>query len=168
MPLSVSLALYADETAIASTWHVPAAHEYEAWSDARAFDGTVTIQQPQVRRLYGGHSAQELLAVLQGNTLPEDYGLLRAFWQKQAQQRGAGDFEHFWHESVRIGVVAEQRSSTGHGSTQAPILAAIADGARREPDCRRLVCCSAPTRWSRTDDTPTIHGCWRCRGRSPG
>ena len=79
VPLSVSLALYADETALAGTWHVPAAHEYEAWSDARAFDGTITIQQPQVRRLYDGHSAQELLAVLQGNTLPQDYELAARF-----------------------------------------------------------------------------------------
>ena len=52
VPFSASLALYADETAIASTWRIPQAHEYEAWSDARAFDGTTTIQQPQVRRLY--------------------------------------------------------------------------------------------------------------------
>src|SRR2546425_8999137 len=43
--LSVCLSLYADETAAASTWHIPMAHEYESWSDARAFDGTVTIQQ---------------------------------------------------------------------------------------------------------------------------
>ncbi|HEY1260717.1 MAG TPA: TAT-variant-translocated molybdopterin oxidoreductase, partial [Stellaceae bacterium] len=81
VPFSVGLARYVDETALASTWHIPAAHEYEAWSDARAFDGTVTIQQPQVRRLYGGHSAQELLAVLQGNTNPADYDLLRGYWQ---------------------------------------------------------------------------------------
>ncbi|HEY2538729.1 MAG TPA: TAT-variant-translocated molybdopterin oxidoreductase, partial [Stellaceae bacterium] len=105
VPLSVSLALYADETAVASTWQVPASHEYEAWSDARAFDGTITIQQPQVRRLYGGRSAQELLAVLLGNTLPEDYALLRDYWQGR-QQQGGGDFEHFWHESLRRGVVA--------------------------------------------------------------
>ena len=123
VPLSVSLALYADETAIASTWHVPAAHEYEAWSDARAFDGTITIQQPQVRRLYGGHSAQEVLAILQGNTLPEDYGLLRAFWQQQAQQRGAGDFEHFWHESVRIGVVENSAAAPVTAQPKADVAA---------------------------------------------
>ncbi len=105
VPLSVSLALYAEETALATSWHVPATHEFEAWSDARAFDGTVTIQQPQVRRLYDGHSAQELLALLQGNTLPQDYALLRAFWQGRAQQQGTADFEHFWHESLRAGVV---------------------------------------------------------------
>ncbi len=135
VPLSVSLALYADETAIASTWQVPATHEYEAWSDARAFDGTVTIQQPQVRRLYGGHSAQELLAVLQGNTLPEDYGLLRAFWQQQAQQRGAEDFEPFWHELGAHRRRREQRCRAGHGSAQDGCRR-NPEGARREPEWR--------------------------------
>jgi MoCo/4Fe-4S cofactor protein with predicted Tat translocation signal len=105
VPFSVSLALYADETAQASTWFVPAAHEYEAWSDARAFDGTITIQQPQVRRMYAGHSAQELLAVLQANTSPSDYDLLRQYWQHTAQEQGRGDFETFWHESLRVGVL---------------------------------------------------------------
>src|SRR5262249_55236925 len=61
VPFSVSLALYEDETARAATWRIPATHAYEAWGDARAFDGTVTIQQPQVRPLYGGHSPQEVL-----------------------------------------------------------------------------------------------------------
>jgi MoCo/4Fe-4S cofactor protein with predicted Tat translocation signal len=106
VPLSVSLARYVDETARVSTWHIPAAHEYEAWSDVRAFDGTITIQQPQVRPLYDGHAAQEVLAPLQGNTLPVDYDLLRGFWQQQAQNHGAGNFEEFWHQSLRTGVVA--------------------------------------------------------------
>jgi MoCo/4Fe-4S cofactor protein with predicted Tat translocation signal len=112
VPQSVSLALYPDETALASIWLIPAAHEYEAWSDARAFDGTITIQQPQVRRFYGGHSAQELLAVLQGATRPEDYALLRAYWQREAQEQGRGDFEDFWHESLRLGVVENSAAPT--------------------------------------------------------
>jgi MoCo/4Fe-4S cofactor protein with predicted Tat translocation signal len=111
VPLSVSLALYADETAEASTWVIPATHEYEAWSDARAFDGTITIQQPQVRRLYGGHSAQELLSVLQANTSPDDYTLVRDFWQQQAQQKGLSDFESFWHESLRVGLVKDSAAA---------------------------------------------------------
>ena len=125
VPLSVSLALYADETALASTWHIPATHEYEAWSDARAFDGTVTIQQPQVRRLYGGHSAQELLAVLQGDTQPEDYALLRAFWQGRAQQHGHADFEHFWHESLRVGIVDNSAAAPVAATPRADLAARL-------------------------------------------
>jgi Fe-S-cluster-containing dehydrogenase component/anaerobic selenocysteine-containing dehydrogenase len=111
VPLSVALSLYADETALAATWHVPMAHEYEAWSDARAFDGTVTIQQPQARPLYGGHSAHQLLAVFAGDTAPDDYTLLRTHWQQQAEQRGSADFEPFWHEALRLGIVANSAAS---------------------------------------------------------
>jgi Fe-S-cluster-containing dehydrogenase component/anaerobic selenocysteine-containing dehydrogenase len=125
VPLSVSLALYADETALASTWHIPATHEYEAWSDARAFDGTVTIQQPQVSRLYGGHSAQELLAVLQGDTLPDDSALLRAFWQRRAQQQGHDDFEHFWHDSLRVGIVENSASAPIAATPRADLAASL-------------------------------------------
>ena len=47
-------------------WHVPAAHELESWSDARAFDGTASIQQPLIAPLYGGHCGHELMSVLTG------------------------------------------------------------------------------------------------------
>ncbi len=123
VPFSVSLALHPDETALASTWHVPLAHDYEAWSDARAFDGTVTIQQPQVRTLYGGHSAAQLLAVILGNTSPDDYTLLRLYWQTRAQQENRGDFETFWHESLRSGVVANTASAAANVTAAANVAA---------------------------------------------
>jgi MoCo/4Fe-4S cofactor protein with predicted Tat translocation signal len=129
VPLSVSLALYPDETAEASRWLIPATHEYEAWSDARAFDGTITIQQPQVRRLYGGHSAQELLSVLQANTSPNDYALVRNFWQQEAQQKGQGDFEAFWHESLRVGIVKDSASPTATATLRTDLVANLAPSA---------------------------------------
>ncbi|HEY7243716.1 MAG TPA: TAT-variant-translocated molybdopterin oxidoreductase [Xanthobacteraceae bacterium] len=107
IPFSASLALYDDETAQACTWRIPSRHEYEAWSDARAFDGTVTIQQPQTRPLYYGHSAQEILAVLLGNVAADDYQLLRDYWNNRAQHESRGDFEIFWHEAVRGGIVSD-------------------------------------------------------------
>ena len=150
VPLSVSLALYADETAQASTWLIPATHEYEAWSDARAFDGTVTIQQPQLRRLYGGHSAQELLAVLLADTSPDDYALVRAFWQQEAQQKGRGDFEAFWHEALRVGVVSDTAAPTGESdaSRQSRSRSAIGDH-----DHRKWSRCPSPARPSRLGRT---------------
>ncbi len=44
--LFVHSGLYFDETARLANWHVPARHDLESWGDARAFDGTATIQQP--------------------------------------------------------------------------------------------------------------------------
>jgi molybdopterin-containing oxidoreductase family iron-sulfur binding subunit len=107
VPFSACLALYDDETALASTWRLPAAHEYETWGDVRAFDGTVTIQQPQVRPLYGGHAGLQMLAVLLGEPTPDDYRLLRDTWRQRAQQENRGDFDAFWRQALLAGVVAE-------------------------------------------------------------
>jgi molybdopterin-containing oxidoreductase family iron-sulfur binding subunit len=107
VPFSVALSLYDDETALACTWRIPAAHEYETWADARAYDGTITIQQPQTRPLYGGHSREEVLATLLGDPAPDTYTLARDYWRKRAQEEGRGDFEAFWHEALRVGVVPD-------------------------------------------------------------
>jgi len=122
---SVCLSLYDDETARACTWRLPGTHEYETWSDARAFDGTVTIQQPQVRPLYGGHSAQQILAVLTGNLATDDYTLLRTFWQQRAQQENRGDFETFWHEAIQKGIVPNTAAEALAVTPRADIAAAL-------------------------------------------
>ena len=112
VPFSACLSLYEDETAMACSWRLPAGHDYETWGDARAFDGTATIKQPQVRPLYDGHSPQQVLAVLLGNLTPDDYGLTRAFWRERAQQQNVSDFEPFWAAAVRQGVVPNSAAAT--------------------------------------------------------
>ena len=121
--LSAYLGEYADETAAACEWHLPQAHEYEAWSDARAFDGSVTILQPQVRSFYDGRSAQQLLALLLGDTAPDGYALLRAHWQ--AERGAAADFESFWRESLRRGVVADSAAKEIEVSLRPDFLASL-------------------------------------------
>ena len=48
--LRVYHGLSEDETAALSQWTIPETHFLEQWSDARAFDGTVSIVQPLSRR----------------------------------------------------------------------------------------------------------------------
>ena len=62
--LRIRLGLYADETSQVCQWQLPETHFLETWGDARAFDGTVTIQQPLIQPLYGGRSAMQLLQML--------------------------------------------------------------------------------------------------------
>jgi len=102
VPRAIYWGEYADETAALCAWHIPAAHEYESWSDIRAYDGTVTIQQPQVRPLYGGYTRHEILAHLLGAPKPDDYALVREHWR---QESGARDFETFWRDALRQGIV---------------------------------------------------------------
>ena len=66
VPFRVHLGLYQNETAELCQWHVNEAHYLEAWGDARAYDGTVSIVQPLIAPLYDGKSAYELVAMLSG------------------------------------------------------------------------------------------------------
>jgi molybdopterin-containing oxidoreductase family iron-sulfur binding subunit len=102
VPLRVHHGLYQNETAELCQWHVSAAHELEAWGDARAYDGTVSIIQPLIAPLYNGRSALEFVALLSGQADATGYDLVRAYWQKQ--HTGA-DFEQFWRKSLHDGWV---------------------------------------------------------------
>jgi len=64
VPFSVRAGLFVDETSEKCAWHVPLAHTFESWGDARSLDGAVSIQQPLILPLYGGRSEIELLAQL--------------------------------------------------------------------------------------------------------
>jgi molybdopterin-containing oxidoreductase family iron-sulfur binding subunit len=103
---SAHLSLYEDETSAACQWHIPEAHPLEAWSDARAWDGTATILQPLIAPLYGGKSAHEVVAGLSSSPARGGYDQVRDTWTGFAGQIGIADFESFWRKAVHDGVVA--------------------------------------------------------------
>ncbi|HEY3157622.1 MAG TPA: TAT-variant-translocated molybdopterin oxidoreductase [Vicinamibacterales bacterium] len=88
--LRVHLGLYEDETAALCHWHISEAHYLESWSDVRADNGTVTIIQPLIAPLYGGKSAHEVMAALNGNGERPGYDLVRAYWSSPGAASGAG------------------------------------------------------------------------------
>jgi len=100
----IHLSQYEDETAELCHWHIPEAHFLEAWGDARAYDGTISIIQPLIAPLYDGKSAHEILAVLAGQVEVSGHDVVRGYWQRQ--KPGAG-FEQFWQNSLNNGVLAD-------------------------------------------------------------
>ena len=86
----VRLGLYDDETSHLCHWHLPETHYLEAWSDTRAYDGTVTIMQPLIAPLYEGHSAHEVVAFVTNGAEQSGYDIVRGHWQGR---HGGGDFE---------------------------------------------------------------------------
>ncbi len=104
VPLRVHLGLHQNETSDYCHWHLPETHALESWSDARAFDGTVTIVQPLIEPLYDGRSAHGVLACLLERPDATDYDLVREHWR--AQPRATADFESFWRKAVHDGVLA--------------------------------------------------------------
>jgi molybdopterin-containing oxidoreductase family iron-sulfur binding subunit len=115
LPFSVHLGLYRDETARAATWHLPATHDYEQWSDGRAFDGAASIVQPLIAPLYQGRSAHEVLALLAGEDERSGYARVRRYWQGKI---GEADFDRFWLEALRKGVI--------DGSANVPLSPTVA------------------------------------------
>ncbi|MBI3472257.1 MAG: TAT-variant-translocated molybdopterin oxidoreductase [Candidatus Solibacter usitatus] len=100
--LRIRLGLYEDETSEACQWHIPEAHYLESWSDTRAFDGAVTIQQPLIAPLYRGKSAHELLAACMDQPERGGYDIVKSYWQTR---HPAADFEGWWRKAVHDGVV---------------------------------------------------------------
>lgn len=99
--LVVRLGNFYDETSRYSHWHIPEAHYLETWSDIRAFDGTVTIQQPLLQPLYEGKSAHEIISILQGKPEQNSHAIVKAYWQNQIKD----DFDTVWQTSLHNGTV---------------------------------------------------------------
>ncbi len=109
IPLRIHLGLYQNETAELCHWHINEAHYLEAWGDARAYDGTVSIIQPLIAPLYSGKSAYEFMSLLAGQGEATGYDVVRKYWQAQ---HSAPDFEMFWRRALHDGWV--------EGTTYAP------------------------------------------------
>ncbi len=100
----VRLGLYDDETSEVCQWIIPEAHAFEMWSDAPAYDGTISIIQPLIAPLYGGKSAHDVLAAFTENPDMSGYTTLRNFWK--ARHTGS-DFETWWKRSIHDGFVKD-------------------------------------------------------------
>lgn len=81
--------MYDDETAAHATWFIPAAHYLEAWGDARAIHGTVSLVQPLIEPLHGGRTCAEVLGMFLGERVGAR-DLLSSFWTKRAPERAPG------------------------------------------------------------------------------
>jgi MoCo/4Fe-4S cofactor protein with predicted Tat translocation signal len=102
VPFRAHLSLYEDETSYFCQWHIPEAHYLEAWSDTRAYDGTVSIQQPLIAPLYNGKSAHEFIAAIAGQPGRTGYDIVRDYWKTRIP---AGEFESRWRKAVHDGVI---------------------------------------------------------------
>jgi molybdopterin-containing oxidoreductase family iron-sulfur binding subunit len=143
--LRVHLGLYEDETSVLCHWHVPEAHYLEAWSDARAFDGTATIVQPLIAPLYDGKSAHELLGALGGaptGTRVSGYDLVRDYWRPR--MAGAA-FEERWAQSLNDGFIRGTASAPKQVTLKTS-LGALAPADKRESGLE-IVFRPDPTIW---------------------
>ena len=100
--LRIRLGDQLDETSEVCQWNIPMAHPFEQWSDAPAYDGTVSIMQPLIAPLYEGKSAHELIAAFTNNPQKSNYECVRDYWR--TKHTGA-DYETWWKHSVHDGFI---------------------------------------------------------------
>jgi len=101
VPVSVHVGSHVDETGSRTTWHINSAHFLESWSDARAYDGTISIIQPMIDPLYGGKSSHDVLQAL----LDPSKGGYDAVVANAKTYITGGDFATAWRKSLHDGWV---------------------------------------------------------------
>jgi molybdopterin-containing oxidoreductase family iron-sulfur binding subunit len=119
VPFSAHLGLYRDETAACCKWHLPLSHALESWGDARAMDGTASLVQPLIERLYPTRTRDEYFALFAGATVTDGYDLTRGSWRGSA----GSDFETWWRTALHDGVIAN--SAPQQLAPSAPRLAQL-------------------------------------------
>jgi MoCo/4Fe-4S cofactor protein with predicted Tat translocation signal len=139
IPVTVHLGSHLDETGAISNWHINNVHYLESWSDARAYDGTISIIQPMIAPLYGGKSSHDVLQALLADPQASAYDVVSA----NAKTYIKGDFATGWRKALHDGWVegtAFTAKAGGAGkSAVSAFPAAAAAGSGLEvsfrPDC---------------------------------
>jgi MoCo/4Fe-4S cofactor protein with predicted Tat translocation signal len=117
----VHLDSHVNETAVLAHWHINAAHYLESWSDARAYDGTVSIVQPLIEPLYDGHTAHEIIQAMLDNPDVSAYDAVRENWRPVLSAKG--DFESNWRKALHDGWIAETAFQPKNVSAKAQVAA---------------------------------------------
>ncbi|HVS01192.1 MAG TPA: TAT-variant-translocated molybdopterin oxidoreductase [Thermoanaerobaculia bacterium] len=117
--LRIHYGLVENETSAYCHWHIPATHYLEAWGDARAFDGTVTIQQPLIEPLYGSRSPHELLAIVEGRPGALGYDIVREHWLPQLGSEAA------WRRALHEGTVPDTALPAAGAAAGGAVAAAV-------------------------------------------
>jgi MoCo/4Fe-4S cofactor protein with predicted Tat translocation signal len=129
---SISLSPAPDETFSAATWAVPMTHAWETWGDARAYDGTATILQPQALPFYGGFSPQQMLALFDDSIaaetlsdgLPDTMQIVQMTWKNRFDT----DFASRWHDALADGVVSRTAANSANPALRSDALTRLATG----------------------------------------
>jgi molybdopterin-containing oxidoreductase family iron-sulfur binding subunit len=98
---TIHLGFEVDETAAASTWHLPESHALESWGDAMAADGTVSLQQPLIEPIFKTKSAIEVVSMALGVATS-------AYEQVKAQSKLA---DPAWRQALHDGFVAGSQAA---------------------------------------------------------
>jgi Fe-S-cluster-containing dehydrogenase component len=104
VPHSIHLGLYEDETASRCAWHLPESHYLESWGDVLAVDGTPSLIQPLIERLYPSSSSlAEVISLFVDLPPQAGYDIVHDFWQGKLTT----ETPDAWTRSLNQGVVVD-------------------------------------------------------------
>ena len=115
------IGMYENETARVANWFVPMSHYLETWSDARAYDGSLSIVQPLVKPLYHSITSADLYSALAGNTSQSPYARLRASWTSLNDEA--------WNAALKQGIVSNTAFARGDVAASTSVQATSSPGA---------------------------------------
>jgi MoCo/4Fe-4S cofactor protein with predicted Tat translocation signal len=119
VPNTVHLGDHVDETGAISVWHINKSHYLESWSDARAYDGTISLVQPMIDPMYGGRSAHDVFQSVLANPQLSAYDVVQA----NAKTYIKGDFATSWRKALHDGWVEGTAFTPKAGSPAGNALA---------------------------------------------
>ena len=139
------LSSHLDETGQLVHWHINNAHYLESWSDARSYDGTVSIVQPMIAPLYDGHTAHEIVQSLLDDPDVSPYDAVRATWKDQMTPKGGAaagsDPEFAWRKALHDGWIADTAFPPKNvtpkplaGAPPAPVIGTLEVAFRTDPN----------------------------------
>ena len=109
MPLSLSFADRADETASLCKYVTPAPHFLESWGDAEPQAGKLALIQPAISYIYKTRQFESSLLTWSGK--PNDYqAYLKNYWRTNyyPQAEGFETFDSFWIKCLYDGLFVPQ------------------------------------------------------------
>ena len=105
VPLSISFADRADETASLVKFITPAPHYLECWNDIEPKQGFYSLMQPTITHIFKTRQMQSSLLTWAGR--PNDYQTyLKNYWRTNLYPQATGfqSFDAFWIQSLNDGV----------------------------------------------------------------
>ena len=130
VPNSIHLtSLRQRNNAACANGRVPQAHYLESWSDARAWDGTVSVVQPLIEPLYGGQTPEQLLAFIAGEKQTDSDVLVRSTFSSLLPAGDAdADYRRVLNDGMLAGSAYPQISATIQPLVTAAPAATAASG----------------------------------------
>ncbi|MEM7351438.1 MAG: TAT-variant-translocated molybdopterin oxidoreductase [Acidobacteriota bacterium] len=119
---SIHLADQFNETSRKSHWHLPEAQFLEAWGDARAADGTLSVVQPLIAPLLNGRSAIEIVDQLANGSARPGHQSVQETW---VDLLGAEDFDRQWRRVLHDGVAQAEQLAVAPEAIDAPAINAV-------------------------------------------